>query len=78
MSVPIPGDIKVEFNRTYIVVNPDASLGPPTYRISNRGDTPMELDFVGDSPIDVTTTTNTTTRIITTSIDIEQLDDRGL
>ena len=35
MAVPIPGEIEFEFNRTYIVVNPNAAFGPPTYRVSN-------------------------------------------
>lgn len=35
MAIPIPGEIEFEFNRTYIVVNPDPQYGPPTYRISN-------------------------------------------
>jgi hypothetical protein len=34
MATLIPGTLEYEFNRTYIVVNPNAELGPPTYRIS--------------------------------------------
>ena len=35
MATITPGTLEYEFNRTYIVVNPNAALGPPTYRISN-------------------------------------------
>ena len=35
MAIPTPGDVKTEFNRTYIVVNPNAALGPPVYRLSS-------------------------------------------
>ena len=38
MAVPTPGTIEVEFNRTYIVVNPNPAAGPPTYRLSNPDD----------------------------------------
>ena len=35
MADPVPGDVKYEYSRMYIVVNPDPRLGPPTYRVSN-------------------------------------------
>ena len=38
MAKPVPGDIEYAYNRVYIVVNPDPSSGPPTYRVSNPDD----------------------------------------
>ena len=35
MAKLVPGQVEIEFNRTYIVVNPNPAFGPPTYRISN-------------------------------------------
>ena len=35
MAKPVPGDIEYAYKRMYIVVNPNAAYGPPTYRISN-------------------------------------------
>ena len=86
MANPVPGDIEYAYSRTYIVVNPNAALGPPTYRISN----PDELsngggpggavyDFDGEAPIVVSTTPGVGTNppIVTTEMDITLLDDRN-
>ncbi len=38
MANPIPGEIEYKYSRTYIVINPNRALGPPTYRISDPDD----------------------------------------
>ena len=82
MAVPVPGDIEVEFNRTYIVVNPNAALGPPTYRISNpdeiaggnSGGGTVAADIDGVAPI--VASTDGVTKKTEISMDIIQLDSR--
>ena len=83
MAAPTPGDIAVNFNRTYIVVNPNAALGPPTYRVSNPdeiagpgggGSDPNSIKGItGVAPVDVDTNLLREAEI---SIDLQQLDDR--
>ena len=84
MAAPTPGDIAVNFNRTYIVVNPNAALGPPTYRISNpdeiagggSGNDPNAIKKItGVAPIDVDTNALKEAEI---SMDLQQLDDRSV
>tara|TARA_R110002012_G_scaffold70539_1_gene181571 strand:+ start:54 stop:296 length:243 start_codon:yes stop_codon:yes gene_type:complete len=61
MANPVPGDLKVSFGRTYIVVNPNAAYGPPVFRISNPdeisggGGGPGVVDIDGTVPITVNT-----------------------
>lgn len=79
MAKPKPGDIEVSFNRTYIVVNPNAALGPPVYRISNPdeisgGAAGGTADIDGVAPIVASTDVNTKKTEI--SMDIKQLDNR--
>lgn len=76
MAVPVPGTIEVEFNRTYIVVNPNPAAGPPTYRLSNPdeiagggGGGTVDIDAV--LPITNVTDISGTETI---GIDITQLD----
>ena len=87
MSLPIPGDLAVKFNRVYIVVNPDANQGPPTYRVSNPDQIGgggggsgggAEYLFKGDAPILVDTIYSTAgaKNVVTTSMDIQDLEDR--
>ena len=81
MAKPKPGDIEVSFNRTYIVVNPNAALGPPVYRISNpdeisggaAGGT-VAADIDGVAPI--VATTDGVTKETEISMDIISLDNR--
>lgn len=85
MAVPTPGDIEVKFNRTYIVVNPNAALGPPTYRLSNPdeiagggggGTDPNAITTItGELPIVVKSPTTNEREI---SMDIQQLNDRTI
>jgi hypothetical protein len=81
MAAPTPGDIEVEFNRTYIVVNPNAALGPPTYRISNLDDIvggggggTVAADIDGVKPI--VASTDGITKKTEISMDITSLDNR--
>ena len=82
------GDVEYKYGRVYILTQPDASNGPPTWRVSN----PDELagpgggsgggtlyDFDSVPPIHVTTTPGigSNPTIIETSMDIQQLDDRA-
>ena len=77
-----PGDIEVEFNRTYIVVNPNAALGPPVYRLSNPdeiaggggGGGTVAADIDGVAPI--VASTDGITKKTEISMDIIQLDNR--
>lgn len=76
-----PGDIEVEFNRTYIVVNPNAALGPPVYRLSNPDEIPgnsgggtVATDIDGVAPI--VAKTDGVTKKTEISMDIQQLDNR--
>ena len=76
-----PGDIEVEFNRTYIVVNPNAALGPPVYRLSNpdeiaggSGGGTAAADIDGVAPI--VASTDGITKKTEISMDIIQLDNR--
>ena len=80
MAVPIPGDIEVEFNRTYIVVNPNAALGPPVYRISNPDEIAGGGGGTGVADIDgvapIVATTDGVTKKTEISMDITSLDNR--
>lgn len=85
--MPDVGDIEYKYRRNYILVNPDASLGPPTWRVSS----PQEIgtpgtggpggtayDFDGMPPIVVDTTPSLDggRTVIETSMDLTGLDDR--
>ena len=83
MAAPTPGDIEVEFKRTYIVVNPNPAAGPPTYRLSNPdeiagggggGGTGGIVDIDGVEPIIVST--DGITKKTEISMDIQSLDNR--
>ncbi len=86
MANPVPGDIEYAYNRTYIVINPNPALGPPTYRISdpddlsngNGGPGGTVYDFDGEPPIVVSTTPGTGTNppIVKTEMDITLLNQR--
>ena len=79
-----PGDIQEKYRRTYVCVNPDAALGPPTWRLAvsqetgsgGGGGTGNQI-FEGTAPVDVNTTTGDAGTTVTTSIDISQLTDRA-
>ncbi len=86
MANPVPGTTVPKFNRLYIVVNPNANEGPPTYRVSNQdqigggggGGGAAEYLFEGETPIVVDTMYSNTgdKNVVKTSMDIQDLDSR--
>ena len=89
MANPIPGEIEYKYSRTYIVINPNPALGPPTYRISDPDDLSngggggggtggTVYDFDGEAPIVVSTTPGTGSNppIVKTEMDITLLNQR--
>ena len=82
------GDVEYKYGRVYILTQPDAGQGPPTWRVSNpdelagpgggAGGGGVLYDFDGVPPINVNTTpgTGSNPTIVETSMDIQQLDDR--
>lgn len=86
--MPNVGDIKYEYNRVYVYVQPDAALGPGTWRVSNPdaiggpsggGTTGATYSFDGEPPInvDVVASSGSQPNMVTTSMDLKQLDDRS-
>ena len=82
------GDVEYKYGRVYILTQPDAGTGPPTWRVSNPDEIPgpgggsgggILYDFVAVPPMNVTTTpgTGSNPTIVETSMDIQQLDDRA-
>ena len=85
--MPNVGDVEYKYGRVYVWVQPNAALGPGTWRVSN----PDELagpgngtgggvlyDFDGVPPININTSpgTGNNPTIVETSMDIQQLKDR--
>ena len=86
--MPNVGDVEYKYGRVYVWVQPDAAAGPGTWRVSN----PDELagpggggsgggtnyDFDGEPPIniDMSPGTGSNPTVVTTSMDLKQLDDR--
>ena len=87
-TMATPGEVEYKYRRTYVCVNPDAGLGPPTWRLAvsqeigdgGGGGTPGAgtlYDFDGVAPINVKTTPGGGRTKVETSIDIQQLDNRA-
>ena len=85
MANPIPGEIENKYSRTYIVINPNPALGPPTYRISDPDDLSnggggagQTVDFDGVPPIVVSTAPGDGTNppVVKTEMDITLLNNR--
>jgi len=87
--MPDPGDIEYRFGRTYVYINPNAALGPGTWRVSNPDQlgiggggggtgTGVVYDFDGVPPVDVDMTPGTggNPTVVETSLDFIQLDRR--
>ena len=85
--MPSAGDIEYKYGRVYIYTQPNAALGPGTWRVSNPdeigrpgggGGSPL-LDFDGVPPINVDTTPGDAGNpaVVRTSMDIAQLDSRS-
>jgi hypothetical protein len=88
MANPTPGSVEYAYNRMYVVVNPDHTKGPPTYRISipedlsgagSGGGGGTAYDFDGEPPIVVNTTPGTGSNppVVKTEMDITLLDNRN-
>ena len=82
------GDVEYKYGRVYILTQPDAGSGPPTWCVSNPDEIAgpgggsgggVLYDFDGVPPINVSTTpgTGSNPTIVETSMDIQQLDDRA-
>jgi len=86
--MPNVGDTQTKYGRVYVYTQPDATAGPGTWRPSN----PDEIagpgggtaggptySFDGEPPInvDVVTSSGTQPNMVTTSMDLKQLDDRS-
>ena len=86
MANPTPGTIVSKYDRVYIVVNPDPTEGPPTYRVSNQdqiggssgGGSGTAYECTAQTPIVVDTLGSNTgaPNVVTTSMDIQDLDSR--
>lgn len=88
--MPNVGDIKYEYNRVYVYVQPDAAQGPGTWRVSNPdaiggpsggggGTSGATYSFDGEPPInvDVVASSGSQPNMVTTSMDLKQLNDRS-
>ena len=82
------GDLSAKYRRTYITVQPDAALGPPTLRLAvsevagtGGGDVvEAAFEFYSDLPIKVETDNTVSADItdVTTSMAIDELIDRNV
>ena len=79
MPMPDLGDMKQIYGRFYTWINPDASLGPPTWRLSNpeMGDPNQPGGGGGVANIESTApiTDNTINDVTTIGFDISELPD---
>ena len=85
--MPNVGDIEYKYGRVYVYTQPDPALGPGTWRPSNPdaiagpgggGGGGTSYDFDGQPPInvDMSPGTGSNPTVVTTSMDLKQLDDR--
>lgn len=84
--MPNVGDVEYKYGRVYVWVQPDPAQGPGTWRVSNPdgiggpggGGGGVSYDFDGVPPIDIDMAPgiDTNPTIVTTSMDLVQLDDR--
>jgi len=85
--MPNVGDIEYKYGRVYIYTQPDASKGPGTWRPTNpdeiagpgsNGGVGTTYTFDGEAPINVDVVTNPAgqSSVVTTSMDLKQLNDR--
>ena len=86
--MPDVGDTQTKYGRVYIYTQPDAAFGPGTWRPSNpdeiagpggSGGGGTTYSFDGEPPInvDVVATSGGQPDMVTTSMDLKQLDDRS-
>ena len=85
--MPNVGDIEYRYGRVYVYTQPNPALGPGTWRPSNPdaiagpgggGGGGTSYDFDGEPPIniDMSPGSGTNPTVVTTSMDLKQLDDR--
>ena len=86
--MPKVGDIEYKYGRVYVYTQPNAALGPGTWRVSNPDEIAgpgggtgggVVYDFDGVPPIVVDTKpgTGSNPNIVETSMDLKILDDRA-
>ena len=87
--MPDVGDIEYKYGRVYIYTQPDASGGPGTWRVSNPDDlagpgggggivgATYDFDAVPPMVVDTTPGIGPNPTQVTTSMDIQQLEDRA-
>ena len=81
------GDIEQKYRRNYVAVNPQPDAGPITWRLAAPqevgvfagGSAGAVFDFEAEVPVVVDTVPSEETgrSTVTTSLDIQQLDDRA-
>nr|BDD47504.1 hypothetical protein 77 [Pelagibacteraceae bacterium] len=86
--MPNVGDVEYKYGRVYVWVQPNAALGPGTWRVSNQdelagpggggGTGGAIYDFDGTPPVDVVMTpgVGNNPTVVNTSLDFVQLDGR--
>ena len=85
--MPEVGDIEYKYRRNYILVNPEPSSGPPTWRLASPQEIGMPggggggtggvaYDFDGVPPIEVSTRPSGGRTVVETSMNIQSLDSR--
>ena len=85
--MPNVGDVEYKYGRVYVWVQPNAAEGPGTWRVSNPdeiagpgggGNGGTSYDFDGEPPIniDMSPGIGSNPTVVTTSMDLKQLDDR--
>nr|BDD43770.1 hypothetical protein 6 [bacterium]BDD46703.1 hypothetical protein 14 [Paracoccaceae bacterium]BDD46751.1 hypothetical protein 4 [Paracoccaceae bacterium] len=87
--MPNVGDVEYKYGRVYVYVQPNAALGPGTWRVSNPDElagpgggggenTGATYDFDGVPPVDVDMTpgVGNNPTVVNTSLDFVQLDAR--
>ena len=76
--MPDVGAIEYKYRRNYILVNPDPTLGPPTWRVASPQEVGTGYDFEGVLPAVINKIPDTASGLTTveTSIDFTELDDR--
>jgi hypothetical protein len=87
MANPSIGSVEYAYSRYYLYINPDASAGPPTYRLTypehlagggGGGGAGTVYDFDAQLPIEVDMMpgTGTNPTIVEHSMDITKLNER--
>ena len=88
--MPNVGDVEYKYGRVYVYTQPNAALGPGTWRVSNPDElagpgggggpgTATAYDFDGKPPVDIDMTpgVGNNPTVVSTSLDFVQLDARN-